>query len=76
VGHPIKILITGGQAHDSTATLALLEDQNPKAILTDKAHDNNELREHIKQMNAKAVIPSKRNRKQLIAHNTHFAVSK
>jgi len=71
-GRPVKVLITAGQAHDSTAALSLLQGHKPNAILADKAYDTNELRAHIKQMNAHAVIPSKRNRKQPIAHDTQL----
>jgi len=72
LGRPLRFCITAGQAHDSTAALPLLEGQKTQAILTDKAYDSNKLREYITQMNAQAVIPSKRNRKQPIAHDTQL----
>jgi putative transposase len=38
-------------------------------VLADKAHDGKTLRDQIADMNAEAVIPSKRNRKILIPHD-------
>jgi len=72
LGQPLRFCITAGQVHDSTAALPLLEGQKTQAILADKAYDSNKLREHITQMNAQAVIPSRSNRKQPIAHDTQL----
>ncbi len=71
-GRPLRFRITPGQIHDITAALPLLEDQNADAILADKTYDNNELRDRIAQMKAQAVIPSKRNRKLFIPHDTEL----
>ena len=38
-------------------------------MLADKAYDSNALRDKITAMEAKAVIPSKRNRKVCISHD-------
>ncbi len=38
-------------------------------MLADKAYDSNDLRDKIAAMRAKAVIPSKRNRKVCIPHD-------
>jgi transposase len=69
LGRPLRFRITAGQAHDITAAPALLEGQQAKAVLADKAYDSNGLRETIAQMEAQAVIPSKRNRKVPIPHD-------
>lgn len=69
LGRPLRFRVTAGQAHDITAAPALLEGQEADAILADKAYDSNALRETIAQMEAQAVIPSKRNRKVAIPHN-------
>jgi transposase len=68
-GRPLRFKITAGQAHDITAAADLLEGQEAAAILADKAYDSNDLRELIASMKAKAVIPSKRNRKVFIPHD-------
>jgi len=69
LGRPVKPLITAGQVHDCTAAIPLLESQKTKTVLSDKAYYSNELRDYITQLGAQAVIPSKRNRKQPIAHD-------
>jgi len=72
LGRPLRFCITAGQAHDITAAPALLEGQQADAVLADKAYDSNGLREKIAQMDAQAVIPSKRNRKVFIPHDTEL----
>ena len=68
-GRPLRFRITAGQASDITAAPGLLEGQQAKAVLADKAYDGNDLRTRIAAMNAEAVIPSKRNRKVPIPHD-------
>jgi transposase len=72
LGRPLRFRITAGQAHDITAAQPLLEGQIADAVLADKAYDSNDLRDHIAQMKAQAVIPSKRNRKAVIPHDTEL----
>lgn len=72
LGRPLRFSITAGQAHDIIAAPALLEGQQAQAVLADKAYDSNDLREMIAQMKAQAVIPSKRNRKVFIPHDTEL----
>lgn len=68
-GRPLRFHITAGQAHDVTAAAGLLKGQTAKAVLADKAYDSNDLRNLIAEMEAKAVIPSKANRKVFIPHD-------
>lgn len=70
LGRPLRFRITPGQAADITAAPDLLEGQQADAVLADKAYDSNDLRQQIADMKAAAVIPSKRNRKVFIPHNT------
>lgn len=70
LGRPLRFRITPGQAADVTAAPDLLEGQRADAVLADKAYDSNDLRERIASMKAEAVIPSKRNRKVFIPHDT------
>lgn len=69
-GRPVRFCITPGQASDITAAPGLLEDLQAQAVLANKAYDGNDLRTRIAAMGAKAVIPSKRNRKVFIPHDT------
>ncbi|SCW46019.1 Transposase DDE domain-containing protein [Sphingobium faniae] len=67
--HPLRFLITPGQPSDIAAAPDLLSRQTAGAVLADKDYDSNDLRERIAGMKAKAVIPSKRNRKLFIPHD-------
>ena len=69
-GRPLRFRITPGQAADITTAPDLLVGQKARAVLADKAYDSNDLRERIANMEAQAVIPSKRNRKVFIPHDT------
>ena len=67
---PLRFRITPGQASDIISAPELLKGQTAKAVLADKAYDGKDLRDQIKAMKAEAVIPSKRNRKVFIPHDT------
>lgn len=69
LGRPIRFILTAGQSGDSLAAPALLQGFGPGAILADKAYDSNALRKIIADLGAKAVIPSNRSRKVLIAYD-------
>ena len=68
-GRPLRFKITAGQTHDITTAADLLKGQKANAVLADKAYDSNDLRELIARMKAKAVIPSRQNRKVFIPHD-------
>jgi len=70
LGRPLRFRVSPGQASDITVAPDLLEGQKANAVLADKAYDSNDLRERIASMKAEAVIPSKRNRKIFIPHDT------
>ncbi len=69
LGRPLRFMLTAGQRHDNLTAKALLEGFQAEAVLADRAYDNNDLRQTIASMNAKAVIPSTRSRKVAIAHD-------
>lgn len=50
--------------HDSQAAPSLIERAQPKQLLGDKAYDSNTIRSQLESQGVKAVIPSKKNRKQ------------
>ena len=68
-GRPLRFILTGGQAHDSTAAADLLADRRTTGVIADKAYDNNALRELIADAGAQAVIPSLGSRKIIIPHH-------
>ncbi|GBD56508.1 IS5 family transposase [Gluconobacter wancherniae NBRC 103581] len=69
---PLQFIITAEQVHDPTQASALLEGQTASAVIADQTYDSKGFRERITIMNAKAVIPSKRNRKIVIPHDRTF----
>ena len=68
LGRPLRFRLTAGQQHDNLTAKALLEGFKTEAVLADRAYDNNDLRQTIGEMKAKAVIPSTRSRKIAIPH--------
>jgi transposase len=68
-GRPLRFILTGGEAHDSTTAADLLAGRATTGIIADKAYDNNALRELIAKAGAKAVIPSLSSRKIIIPHD-------
>jgi transposase len=68
-GRPLRFILTGGEAHDSTTAAELIADRTTTGVIADKAYDNNALRELVGNAGAQAVIPSKSNRKVHIPHD-------
>ena len=65
IGLPIAAVLSEGQAHDSTAYQALMEerDSDPGAMLADKGYDSDAIRQDLRDRGTAPEIPSKRNRK-------------
>lgn len=63
MGHPLRFVLTGGQINDCTQAEILLENVGAQAILADKGYDTDKILAQVNQSGAKAVIPSKSNRK-------------
>src|SRR5204862_7665347 len=68
-GRPLRFILTGGQAHDSTTAADLLAGRTATGVIADKAYDSNALRELIGDTGAQAVIPSTGSRKIVIQHD-------
>lgn len=73
-GRPIAFHLTPGEAADCKAydDLIDLPEQQPKALLADKAYDTDAIRADLKRRGIKAVIPPKSNRKAVIRYNTRL----
>ena len=69
LGRPLRLLLTGGEVHESRAADAMLDGVEADAVIADKAYDSNAIRDTIKAAGMKAVIPSNRSRKKLIRHD-------
>ena len=69
LGNAVRFILTGGQRHDWTQAAALIIGFLVKAVIGDKAFDNDELLQLIEEeMQAQAVIPSRANRTEQRAH--------
>lgn len=71
LARPRHLVLTGGQAGDCPQAAALLtyDLRAGQRVLADRAYDANKVRAQITQAGAEAVIPSKKNRRQLIDHD-------
>ncbi|MGB3615227.1 MAG: IS5 family transposase [Elainellaceae cyanobacterium] len=64
LGSPLRFILTSGAAHDIKSAQRLIEGLEAEHVLGDKAYDADVFVDLIEQQGAKAVIPSRRNRKQ------------
>ena len=71
LGRCIEFIITEGQVHDCTQAEALLNDKNPENVLGDKGYDSDAIRKKIAKIGAKAIIPSRSCRKEVIEYDEH-----
>lgn len=64
LGLPIGVVLSEGQAHDSTAYEALMEqrDSDPGVMLADKGYDSDSIRQDLRDRGATPQIPTRRNR--------------
>lgn len=72
LGNPIRLLLTGGQTHDSVPVRELLSGIIAKYILADKAYDKDSLIIDVENAGATAVIPPRRNRLVQRAYDKHL----
>lgn len=70
LGRPLRFVITPVRRMTSPQPPVLLDGQEGRAVIADKANDSNSLRGRIAGMGALAVIPSSRSRKVPIHHDT------
>ena len=65
VGLPIGVVLTEGEAHDSTAYDELMEqrDRDPGVMLADKGYDSDAIRHDLRDRGTAPEIPTKRSRK-------------
>ena len=62
MGNPLRIILTGGQAHDVTKAEELLIGFDPEKVIGDKAYDADHFLAAIYAIGAEPVIPPKSNR--------------
>lgn len=72
LGLPIRLCLTPGQASDAPIGPKILNKLPPSTyVLADKAYDNQHMAAAAHELNAQLTVPSKRNRKQPRAIDTH-----
>jgi transposase len=72
LGNPVKILLTGGQTHDSVVATELLENIEAEHVIADKAYDVNAILEEIEGRGSIPVIPAKKNRLKQRFYDKHL----
>jgi len=72
LGYPIEIAITEGQVHDIIQANLVLNGENSEYVICDKGYDSQEFRNAIQRQNRKAVIPSRKCRKEAIEYDRHI----
>jgi transposase len=60
----MELRLGPGEEHDVTRAEELLAEHHPQVVIADKGYDADELVEKIRRRGAKAVIPSRSNRKR------------
>ena len=70
-GLPIALLLTPGEAHDSTAFADLMaeHDADPAVMLADRGYDSDAIRNEVRARGGTPEIPTKKNR--LIQHTVN-----
>lgn len=80
LGNPLAFSLSGGERHDCPHAEPLLqaclpsadEQAQVEAVLADKGYDSDALVEAVESMEAVAVIPSRKNRKQARLHDAEL----
>lgn len=63
--------MTGGERHEITQAVALLEGYTAEAVLADQAYDSQTLVAWLEQQGIEAVIPSRTNRRMPREYDPH-----
>ena len=71
LGNPLRFVLTPGQRHDSKPVPELIEGLQAEALLADKAYDSDKIVQLAQAQGMQVIIPSKVNRKQPRALDTH-----
>ena len=72
LGNPLRLILTAGQRNDCTQAAALIAGFETDYVIADKGYDTDDFRLVIKEQEATAVIPSKRNRKEPYEYDEHL----
>jgi len=69
LGNLLRFILRGGERHDCTQALALIEGLKSEAVLADKGYDADYIVQAVEEIGAIAVIPPKSNRESPRAYD-------
>lgn len=72
LGNPVRLLLIGGQTHDSVPARKLLSGIIAEYVLADKAYDTDSLLVDVENRGITAVIPPRRNRRVQREYDKHL----
>jgi transposase len=72
LGNPVRMILTGGQAHDISQAEALIDNLKYEHVIADKGYDSRAFVKTIEASGAKAVIPSRSNSREPRPLDTHL----
>ena len=71
LGNPVRLILTGGQAHDMSQAGALIAGLKSDHVIADKGYDSAAFVEVIEAGGAEAVIPPRSNRREPRDYDAH-----
>lgn len=72
LGNPLDFVLTGGQRHDITQAATLLQGHRCDYVIADKAFDDDDFIQLIRDMGAIPIIPARKNRTQSRDYDQHL----
>ena len=64
VDRPLRLMLSGGEVHDSTKAEELISEHSAEHVIADKAYDSDDFVARIESYGAKVVIPPRNDRRQ------------
>ena len=72
LGNPLRLILTGGQRHDSTQAEALVADYEFDRLLADKSYDSDAFLQMLAALGVEIVIPPRANRTEQREYDKHW----
>ena len=63
LGYPVRIILTGGQAHDIIPAAELIDGFDTGSVLADRGYDSDNFLHQLEQNGIIGIIPPRKNRK-------------
>ena len=72
LGNPVRLILSGGQAHDVSRVEALIAGLESDYVIADKGDDSGPFVKAIEAGEARAVIPARSNRREPRGYDLHL----